>query len=191
MAAAAKSLGVVVPPALNDYYAVAGNEKRFNHSHNRLLSIKDWYVNKKRLVFMEENQAVVLWGVSTGNPQNDDPPVSQSVNDDDEMQWYQEDRHCSVFIAVMLHYQAVSGGFSHYASAPIPPGLKRKMKAGWTCYGTSNRLTAYSRQNQVVCVEPDLGLLAAGKFQKDLIAIGSDLGLSLDVHEQPAIEEMF
>src|SRR5690349_10735625 len=104
LAAAAKSLGVSVPSALGDYYAVAGREKRLNLSHNRLLSIGDWHIDKKRLVFMEENQGVVVWGVSIGNPKNDDPPVAQAVNDDD-LQWFQENRRCSVFIAVMLHFQ--------------------------------------------------------------------------------------
>lgn len=178
LSAAEKSLGVVVPSALRAYYAVAGNEKRLNRAHNRLLPIKDWYVDKKRLVFMEENQDVVLWGVSVGNPQNEDPPVSQSVNDD-ELQWSQESRRCSVFLAVMLHYQVVSGGFKHYASAPIPTHLKRQLKSGWACYGTLNGLTAYSRQNQVVCIEPMMGVLAAGKSKQDLLAIETDLGLAL------------
>lgn len=178
LATAGKSLGVVIPPALSEYYAVAGREKRLNQSHNRLLPIDEWQIEKKRLIFMEENQAVVVWGVSIGNPQNDDPPVSQSVNDD-EFQWFQESRRCSTFIAVMLHFQAVFGGFKHCARAAESPELKRKLKAGWTCYGTVNRLTAYSRQNQIVCLEPDFGVLVAGTTKKDLGIIENELGLKL------------
>ena len=176
LAAAEKSLGVVVPAALKAYYEVAGNERRLNQAHNRLLPPGEWRVAHQRLVFLEENQAVVYWGVSVRNPQKDDPPVSQAQNDDD-LRWFQEHRRCSTFLAVMLHYQAVCGGFKHCATSSPPQDWKARLKRDWSCYGTVNRLAAYSRQNQVVCVEPDLGLLAAGKTRTDLHALVRDLGL--------------
>ena len=176
---AADSLSIILPVALRDFYAVAGREKRFNQCHNRILAPKDWRLSKNRLIFMEENQWVVWWGVSIGNPRNEDPPVFQAVNDDDDLQWHQENRRCSVFVAVMLHYQAVSGGFKHYGNSPKPDNLKRLLKDGWRFFGTVNRLAAYSRQNQVVCIEPDMGVAAAAKTQKDLRTIETELGLSL------------
>jgi hypothetical protein len=177
--ASEKSLGIAAPPALRDFYAVAGRERRFSHSHNRVLSPRDWFVDKGRLVFMEENQAVVLWGVSLRMPHDDDPPVDQAVNHDGELRWSRVSRHCSRFLAVELHYQAVCGGFRHCAAASPPDGLKRRLKGSWSCLGTVNRLTAYSRPNQVLCVEPDFGVLLAGKTRTDLRAIERDLGLDL------------
>ena len=177
---AADSLNITLPAALRDFYTVAGREKRFNQCHNRIIAPKDWRLSKNRLIFMEENQWVVWWGVSVRNPRNDDPPVSQAVNDDDDdLDWYQENRRCSVFIAVMLHYQAVSGGFTHFGNSPEPKNLKRLLKREWQFYGTVNQLSAYSRQNQVVCIEPDMGVAAAAKTQKALKAIQDELGLSL------------
>src|SRR5690349_13306014 len=105
-----KRLGVPVPRALRDYYLVAGRERRFNSCHNRLLPPSKWTVDQRRLVFMEENQAVVYWGVGTRNPDADDPAVWQGVNGE-PIAWYAEHRKCSVFLAVMLHYHAVNGGF--------------------------------------------------------------------------------
>lgn len=172
-----KSLGVVAPKALLDYYVVAGREKRFNDAHNQLLSCQGWEVHQKRLLFMAENQGVVFWSVSLGNPENSDPAVWQAGNEE-PYEWYLENRKCSTFIAVMLHYQAVLGGMKFCANAPINPSLKRKLKNGWTSYGTDNGLTAYSRPNQVVCIEKEMGVLAAGKTKKDLDAIAVDLGLS-------------
>ena len=67
---AAERLNVRVPKALRDFYLVAGREKRFNHCHNRILGPKNWRVSKNKLIFMEENQWVVWWAVSTGNPKN-------------------------------------------------------------------------------------------------------------------------
>lgn len=174
-----KSLGVVAPPSLRDFYAVAGRERRFSRSHNRVLSPRDWFVDKGRLVFMEENQAVVLWGVSLRLPHDDDPPVDQAVNHEGELRWSRVSRHCSRFLAVALHYQAVCGGLRHCANAPLPDDLKRRLRGRWSCSGTVNRLTAYNRSNQVLCVEPELGVLVAGKTLTDLRAIESDLGLDL------------
>ena len=177
---AAARLDIAVPAALRDFYSVAGREMRFSQCHNRVIAPQDWRVSKKRLIFMEENQWVVWWGVSVRNPDNDDPPVSQAINDDeDDLTWYQENRRCSVFIAVMLHYQAVNGGFEHHGVSPAAKNLKHRLKTGWKCYGTLNRLTAYSRQNQVVCVEPDMGVLAAAKTKSDLKALQQDLRLVL------------
>jgi hypothetical protein len=100
------------------------------------------------------------------------------VNDDEEdLDWYQESRRCSVFTAVMLHYQAVSGGFRHYGNSAESMNLKRRLKNGWQCYGTVNRLSAYSRQNQVVCIEPDMGVAAAAKTKSDLKSVQDELGL--------------
>src|SRR4051812_28923382 len=68
LAEAEKRLGVRVPAALREYYLVAGRERRFNACCNRLLPPSEWAVDKQRLVFMEENQAVCCWGVSIRNP---------------------------------------------------------------------------------------------------------------------------
>ena len=179
LATASRSLGVVIPLALGGYYSVAGREKRLNRSHNHLLTIGDWHIDKKRLVFMVENQAVVVWGVSISDPKNDDPPVFQSVNDY-EYQWAQESCRCSTFLAVALHYQAVCGGFKHCGSCPATHGVNRRLKSGWTYHGTSNRMTAHSRKNQVVCVEPEQGVLAGGKTKQDLFEIETELRLKLD-----------
>src|SRR5687767_11994054 len=68
IATAEKRLGVRVPAALRDYYAVAGRERRFSKCFNRLLRPTKWEVDQQQLVFMEENQSVCWWGVSTRNP---------------------------------------------------------------------------------------------------------------------------
>ncbi|MGO9114246.1 MAG: hypothetical protein ACLP9L_33950 [Thermoguttaceae bacterium] len=53
-----------ISAALRDYYLVAGRERRFNCCLNRLLPPQEWLVDKHRLIFMEENQAVLSWGVN-------------------------------------------------------------------------------------------------------------------------------
>jgi hypothetical protein len=188
LAVAEKRLGVRIPAALRDYYLVAGRERRFNMCHNRLLPPSRWAVDQRRLIFMEENQSVVWWGVSTRNPGSDDPPVSQGINDE-PITWCSEQRKCSVFLTVMLHYQAVTGGFRFCGSAAAPEQSSYRFEEnGWTRYGTVNTLLAFSRPNQVVCLMPEGELslmpkwlvLAGGKTSADLRAIASDLGVAIE-----------
>jgi hypothetical protein len=183
---AEQRLEVRVPAALRDYYLVAGRERRFSACHNRLLPPAKWSVDKQRFLFMEENQRVAWWGVSTRNSSSDDPPVSQGVNDEPII-WRPEHRKCSVFLAVMLHYQAVNGGFRFCGTADAPDQSDYRFEEhGWTHYGAVNSLSAYSRPNQVVCLMPPLpfmekgSVLAGGKTKADLRAIGADLGVAFE-----------
>jgi hypothetical protein len=189
LAAAEKRLDVQIPASLRDYYLVSGRERRFSVCHNRLLAPQEWILDRQRLVFMEENQCVVFWGVSTRSTRSadpDDPPVSQGVNDE-PITWHPEHRKCSVFLAVMLHYQAVSGGFPSCGMGSAPDDVSRRLRNGWSYCGEVNRMKAYSRSNQVVCLMPGggvpftpaMGVLAGGKTRGDLQAIANDLGVTL------------
>jgi hypothetical protein len=186
--AAEKRLGVHIPLVLRDYYLVAGQEGRFSACHNTLLPPTKWSIDKKRLIFMAENQSVLWWGVSTRNPDSDDPPVSQGINDE-PITWVREHRKCSVFLAVMLHYQAVNDGFDFCGTADAPDLSSYRFEDhGWTYYGEVNSLQAYSRANQVVCLMPPgdapwmlkWSVLAGGKTKADLKAIADDLGLTFE-----------
>jgi hypothetical protein len=186
--AAARRLRVQIPVALREYYLVAGREHCFNVCHNRLLAPTEWTINKQRLIFMEENQAVVYWGVSIRNPDTVDPPVSQGINEE-PIRWFPEHRKCSVFLAVMLHYQAVSGGYRFCGSADAPDESNYRFEEhGWTNYGTVNSMHAYSRPDQVICLMPpgdgrfmpNWTVLAGARTADGLQAIGEDLGLRLE-----------
>lgn len=188
LAEAGKRLGVRVPAALRDYYLVAGRERRFNTCHNRLWPPSEWTLDRHRLLFMEENQCVVWWGVSTRNPDSEDPPVSQGI-EDERIIWYPEHRKCSVFLGVMLHYQAVNGGCRFCGTADFPqPSSYRFEEHGWTCYGEMRSMLAYSRPNQVVCLMPPgeslwtqgTSVWAGGKTKADLRAIADELGVAVE-----------
>jgi hypothetical protein len=51
-----------LPEALFAYYVVAG-QHCVNEEHNRLLPIEEFEWIDDRLIFMEENQCVVFWGI--------------------------------------------------------------------------------------------------------------------------------
>lgn len=184
---AEKRLNVKIPSALRDYYLVAGREKRFSQCLNRLIAPDKWSIDQGRLIFMEENQAVVSWGIPTRNSKVDDPIVSQGINDD-SITWHSERRRCSQFLSVMLHYHAVSGGYRCLGRVPAPETSNYRFEQhGWTYHGEVNSLSAYSRQNQVVCLMPpgdfafmqNWMILAGGKSKSDLTAIGTEIGVKL------------
>lgn len=182
IAASERRLGRSLPAALRDFYLVAGRERRFNQALNRVLAPGAWFLDRQRLVFMEENQSAAWWGVSIRNAASHDPPVSQGINDE-PITWRREHRKCSVFLAVMLHYQAVNGGFRFSAMATAPADASRRLRNGWTYYGEVNKLRAYSRENQVVCLSPFMDtmcLFAGAKTQPDVQTMAKDLHVTLN-----------
>jgi hypothetical protein len=151
IAAAEARLGIRVPKSLRDYYLVAGRERRFNQVHNRLLAPDGWRVERGRLVFMEENQAVVSWGVEAIPRPAGDPPVFQGV-EDETIRWYREHDKCSVFLLGMLHWQGAFGGaMRHTGTAPVPRGVVNELDRDWRFVGEVNKMRAYHRPGQAVC----------------------------------------
>lgn len=189
LARAEERLGARVPAALRDYYLVAGREKRFNTSCDRLLPPSDWAVDNRRLVFMQENQAVCCWGVSIRNPSSDDPPVSEGVEDDESIAWYPLHRKCSAFLIAMLHHQAISGGLPHHFHEFIDPSNTSKIrfdKRLWTYCGQLKGEQLYSRPNQVVgffFLDLPFGqrwtVMAGARTKRDLQAIASEFGVTV------------
>ena len=183
---AERRLGIRIPRVLRDYYQIAGRERRFGASLNRILAPREWMIDKDYLIFMDENQAVVRWGASLRSRNIEDPPVRQGVNGD-TISWYPEHRQCSKFLAVMLHYNAVNGGFPFCELTEISTHAGNNFKKnGWTFYGEVNSLRAYGRQNQALCLLPpgDLpfmeksSVLTGGKTKSDLRQIADELGLA-------------
>jgi hypothetical protein len=186
IAKAEKRLEIKVPFALRDYYLVAGRERRFNQCHNRLLPPSEWRLDKRELIFMEENQWVVFWGVSIANPKSKDRPVYTAVNDD-PLTWHREHTRTSGLLAHVLHYHAVSGGMPFVAYGDAPKRCRLE-DHGYTCYGKVNSQHAYSREGRVVFVEPPGDLpfmrkwrvLAGAKTKEGLENIEADLCVTLN-----------
>ena len=171
--------GIALPRALREYYEVAGREEHFNSAHNRIHAPCDWRVDGDRLVFMEENQGVVLWSASLNSA--DDPTVWQAFNDD-KLEWFEECERTSVFLAVMLHYQAVQGGMSFVGMSYLPDDMDESLESGrWTCFGTVNRLTAYSRDGQVVCTEPEMGLMVGANSEASVFQLEREFDTELEM----------
>lgn len=94
-------LGAALPSTLRAFYLMAGAAEE-TRRHNRLLLPDDLVVDGARVVFMEENQGVVDWGVPLRKGR--DPVVWQRV-EEDPSKWYSERMRFSRFILENLAWQ--------------------------------------------------------------------------------------
>lgn len=161
-------LGFSLPEAVRAYYRTLGRH-RLNQAHNRLFSPEEWFVHEGRLVFMEENQAVLYWGVATDEG-GADPVVYQGANLRDEaIEWHSENACCADFMLVMMHWQAVCGGLEFMGMAHITPADLEQVRAQWSSIGAlGGGLRAFTQHGDVACVigqESDLEIFAASRTE--------------------------
>jgi pimeloyl-ACP methyl ester carboxylesterase len=183
--AAEKQLGLRLPAALREYYRVAGRADDFNRAHDRLLRPADCTIESRKLVFMVENQAVILYGIPAGpQPIGDDPPVFMGYNDE-PIRWYKVNGRCSAFLLVMLHVQAAFGGaMPNCASAQVRAGLRKVLDRGWSFVGEFYQMRAYHKPGRVICFEKEgddsRRVYVGAKSEAELSAVASDLSLHWD-----------
>ena len=172
-------LGLRLPAVLREYYLLAGRFDRFNRAHNELRRPEDWSVDGGKLVFLEENQCVVFWGIELGTSPEDDPPVYQAENVRGQpVEWFLEHERCSEFLIVMLHLQAVWGGYEFLGGSEIKREALAKFLTGWIAAGTINRLSAFNREGAASCVVEDkdsLQLYVGGRTEQEFGLIKAEL----------------
>jgi hypothetical protein len=180
-------LGLKLPAVLRAYLLMAGRFDQFNLAHNRLLRPEKWFLDGGKLVFLEENQGVVSWGVEASHSPDDDTPVYQAPNVRGQpTEWYLEHETCSEFLLVTLHLQAVWGGYRFVGWTDIMPAALEKFLVGWSPAGRVNELVAYSREGGAACVLEGVGLsqlYVGGWTERDFARIKADnveVGVEID-----------
>jgi hypothetical protein len=174
-------LGLRLPAVLRDYYRLAGRFDRFNRAHNRLLRPEEWSVDGGKLVFLDENQRVVVWGVKASRSPADDPPVYQgTIIRQQPTEWYREHKRCSEFLLVMLHLQAVWGGYKFLGGSDIASEPLEKFLTRWTPVGRVNEMLALCREGAAACVFKGKGegssqLYVGGRTERDFDVIVTEL----------------
>ncbi|HUS34761.1 MAG TPA: SMI1/KNR4 family protein [Verrucomicrobiae bacterium] len=150
---AERKLGIELPRTLRDFYLVAGREKILRTAFQNIRGPDELAIERGKLVFVDENQGAVVWGLDLNTPASKDPTVFQGAIIDDEVhRWYRECDRCSTFLIFMLHLQAAYGGaMSVTASAQVAANFRALLK-NWNFAGAVNGMYAFSRPNQAVCV---------------------------------------
>jgi hypothetical protein len=178
--AAEGKLGLRVPSSLREYYRVAGGAADFNCVYDRLLAPADWVIERGRLVFMEENQAVVLYGTTASRVPEDDPPTSMATNGDD-LRWSRVNDRCSVFLLVMLHWEAAFGGAMPFGgTAKVNRRLRSTLDRTWSFIGEVNRMRAYRKNGRALCFlrwTPDWRVFVGTQNEASLTLVANELGL--------------
>ncbi len=87
---------LAIPTALRDYYSLAGRHW-MNENHDRLRPIGELEWMGDKLVFLDENQCVVFWGIDRSDLQKADPIVWQGINGE-AIEWYSENLRLSRFL---------------------------------------------------------------------------------------------
>jgi hypothetical protein len=184
---AEQKLGIKLPEALRDFYLAAGREKILRSAFQIIRDPDELAIESGKLVFVDENQGAVVWGLDLKTLRHEDPAVFQGPVVDGEVdRWYPESDRCSKFLIFMLHLQAAYGGAMPFTtSAEISSNFSALLKA-WNFAGSINGMHAFSRPLQAVCIAqwPEPGqkkkswrVFAGAHVQETLLQIAADLGL--------------
>lgn len=177
--AAETRLGITIPAALRDYYLSVGRHE-LNRVHNRLWPPDELEVLRGRLVFLEENQSVIYWGVRRRTTAAD-PLVSQTM-DLDEGEWLAEVR-CSLFLPAMLCWYAAACWMPHTGyTDEMPHATARRLVRGWPSAGRSAVHSAFVRGRRVVSIEESgsgVVVRLGTRSRRDFDALVSEFGIAV------------
>jgi hypothetical protein len=117
-------IGASLPRALRTLYAKTGAARALHHAHNELVPPERIDFGGDHLVFYEENQAVVVWGIARSRLSEEDPPVEQGQVDRDTEAWsyFPEFESVSEFACAQGSWQAVQGGLPYVGVMEKFPG---------------------------------------------------------------------
>jgi hypothetical protein len=106
---AERRLGLTLPNALRAYYLVAGNCKTLNLRHDRLYAPENLEVDGDYLMFMDENQSVVSWGLRLSDLDEPDPIVWQR-NNVEPPEFSSEKKSFTLFMKSLFAFYRGPGG---------------------------------------------------------------------------------
>lgn len=143
-----KRLKINLPKKLKEYYLTLGKNEAINFSHNRLLNPDKeiGFSNDRYLIFYEENQAVVYWGIKEKDLKLDNPPVWGNYGTNDSPDWHLEAQTVENFILLMAIYNGTLGGLKYNANSfdTIKPEIIKRIERNW------NEITEISWKKQKI-----------------------------------------
>ncbi len=167
-----KSLNVNLPISIKDFYRKYANTFECTESFNKILSPEEWYIENDRLVFAEENQGVVLWGVEIARLKEDDPIV-QIATSSEPIEWHNEDLVFSTFSLFMMLYNLAMGTFNNLQELDIDNNRLNTIRERAI-------LDIYDNQMRIILIDDIIIAVMLGNDNHHLIANSKD---SFDISE--------
>jgi hypothetical protein len=183
---AEQRLGFRLPGKLREYYRRTGRRGDLNHSFNRLAAPGALNVFGDVLVFYEESQNVIVWGIRLADIGQEDPPVLRSENQD-ELVWGPDHEHLSGFFVTMLYWQAANGGLPYVGATMIDETEIPAIRSHWKHVELRgmfwDQVFVFHRPGQVLCLAgavPALELHAGARTREDFLEIQERLKVDWD-----------
>ncbi|TWF45320.1 hypothetical protein FHW36_1011250 [Chitinophaga polysaccharea] len=144
LAALEERLQIRIPATLREYYLSLGANRQINDSFNRLTAFNEMgFSEDDHLVFYEENQGVVLWGLSKTELAAGNPPV-YGTYDSARKDWFVDSDTTENFLLSMAWWNGALGGLTHTAFTDLEEDLTAKHIAAVT--GNWQEQTGISHQ---------------------------------------------
>jgi hypothetical protein len=184
VSACERRIGGALPLVLREYYLRVGRRADLTRKYHRLLGPADLRVSAKALLFFEESQQVVYWGIKMTDTAEADPPVWQATNHTKKrLAWYPDHDRLSDFFLTLLFRQFLEYS-EHNGAMPISKKVLSAIRRGWprvTLRGKNlGDIEVFGRDGQALCVfkkGQDLELLAAGRTEQEFLEIGQTLDI--------------
>ncbi|MDP9956578.1 hypothetical protein J2X97_002237 [Epilithonimonas hungarica] len=131
-----EKLNIKFPLELKNYYLTLGKVETLNYSHNRLLNPRNeiGFSNDRYLVFYEENQVVVYWGIKEEDLKLDNPKVWGNYGTEENPDWHIEANSTDDFLLLMAVYNGTFGGLKYNANyfGQVQPETIKLIERNWT-----------------------------------------------------------
>jgi len=168
-----------LPKALRDFYQGVGKFKTILQAHNRFYKPARLVRMEDKLVFCEENQAVVYWGIAVRDEVKANPPVYQGINCE-PMEWHIEADQCSDFLTGMIYWQAVNGGLPLVRFAQGPATLRERVRK-WPLVWQDADSKLFNCRTSVLCLtrrdKQTFDVQVASTSDDELDKLGEQLGI--------------
>lgn len=128
--AAQNRLGLELPKVLKNFYLHLGGNQLFMEAFLHLFSPENLTVADEMLIFIAENQEVILWGLKVDALSSDDPGVFQ-VNPENISEISSEEKSLSEFLRITLYYQAAQGGYKFCGWVYDYQEVLPRIEKGW------------------------------------------------------------
>jgi hypothetical protein len=145
-------LNIRLPVTLRTLYLLVGKNRIITRAHNRFLRPRE--VRNDALIFLEQNQKVMFWGILLSDLHKDDPPVQQGNYEEDK--WYLDAYFLSAFLLGMACWQAANG-LPWTGQGNVDDQLMKKIRAELTYADPHvedevNDLIGYYGKDLVCCI---------------------------------------